>query len=71
MSYVPNTTMQGQECLVHNMYIFDGKGKCMFYREWHRPYNALEHAGKEEDYKLVYGMVLTLKHTCQKLAPNK
>eukprot|EP01138_Halocafeteria_seosinensis_P003256 gb/GECG01003330.1/.p1 GENE.gb/GECG01003330.1/~~gb/GECG01003330.1/.p1 ORF type:complete len:166 (+),score=15.35 gb/GECG01003330.1/:1-498(+) len=59
-----------QEALVHNLYIFDGKGRCLFYREWYRPHNALKHAGKEEDYKLVYGMILTLKHTCKQLSPK-
>ena len=53
---------------VHNFYIFNKKGACLFSREWHRPHNPLADR-PEEDTKLVFGLLFALKEFAQKLAP--
>ena len=53
---------------VHNFYIFNKKGACLYCREWHRPHNPL--ADKpDEDKKLVFGLLFSLKQFAQSLAP--
>ena len=49
-------------------YIFNRKGACLFCREWHRPHNPL--ADKpDEDKKLVFGLLFSLKQFASSLAP--
>jgi hypothetical protein len=43
-----------------NFYIYDRKGKCLYYREWQRPLNTLADDPQEER-KLMFGMVFSLK----------
>ena len=38
--------------VLFDMYIFNRKGKCLFYREWNRPVNTL-HDDPEEGKKLM------------------
>ena len=39
--------------VVHAMYIFNRRGVCLFYKEWHRPRNTLA-GNPDEDKKLMY-----------------
>ncbi len=51
------------------MYIFNRKGKCLFYKEWNRPFNTLAD-DPEEEKKLVFGMLFSLKDLVSKLTPS-
>jgi hypothetical protein len=37
--------------MLYNCYIFNRKGKCLFYKEWDRSYNSM--GDVEEEKKLV------------------
>lgn len=51
------------------MYIYNRKGKCLFYKEWLRPLNTLLD-DPEEEKKLVFGMIYSLKDLTSKLTPD-
>jgi hypothetical protein len=38
--------------MLHNFYIFNRKGRCLFYKEWDRPLNTMAD-DPEEERKLV------------------
>ena len=46
--------------MLYNFYIYNRKGKCLFYKEWRRPQNTLAD-DPIEDRKLVFGMLFSLK----------
>ena len=50
-----------------NLYIFNKKGACLYYHEWERPYNPLAGSG-DEDAKLMFGLLFSLKQLAQQLA---
>jgi len=54
--------------MLFNMYIYNRKGKCLFYKEWNRTLNTLADDVAEEQ-KLVYGMLFSLKDLTSKLSP--
>ncbi len=54
--------------MLFNMYIYNRKGKCLFYKEWNRTLNTLADDVAEEQ-KLVYGMLFSLKDLTAKLSP--
>ncbi|KAJ1430455.1 Sybindin-like protein [Ochromonadaceae sp. CCMP2298] len=56
--------------MLHNFYIFNRKGRCLFYKEWDRPLNTMAD-DPEEERKLVFGMLFSLKDMTSKLSPDK
>jgi hypothetical protein len=55
--------------MIFNLYIYDRKGKCLFYKEWTRPLNTLSD-DPEEEKKLMFGMVYSLKELTSKIASS-
>ena len=54
--------------MIFNFYIYNRRGKCLYYKEWHRPLNTLAD-DPEEERKLVYGMLFALKELTSQMAP--
>eukprot|EP00752_Nemacystus_decipiens_P014836 g13208.t1 len=57
--------------MIYNLYIFNRKGKCLYYREWNRPQNTLENADDEgEEQRLMFGMLYSLKELVTKMSTD-
>lgn len=55
--------------MIYNLYIFNRKGKCLYYREWNRPQNTLGDAADDgEEQRLVFGMLYSLKEVVTKMS---
>jgi len=59
----------GDSSKYYNFYIFNRKGKCLYYKEWNRQINTLSD-DPEEEKKLVFGMLFSLKDLASKLSPT-
>ena len=53
--------------MIYNFYLYDRRGNCLFYREWNRPFNSFAD-NPDEDKRLVYGLLFSLKSSIQKLS---
>ena len=54
---------------LYTVYIFDKKGRCLYYWENNRPYNSLID-NPDEEKRLVFGLIFSLKHFSIKLSPS-
>ncbi|CAM9453117.1 unnamed protein product [Chrysoparadoxa australica] len=45
--------------MIYNMYIFNRQGACLYYQEWNRTQNVLQH-DVEEEKRLMFGMLHSL-----------
>ena len=55
--------------MLHSLYVFSKRGTCLFYVEWHRPRSMLAEM-PDEDRKLMFGLVFSLKQLMNKMNPN-
>lgn len=53
--------------MLYNLYIFNKHGINIYYREWSRPLNTLEHDAKEEK-RLMFGMLYSIQQMVTKLS---
>jgi hypothetical protein len=57
--------------MIYNIYIFNRRGKCLYYKEYSRPFNSLKDSDDpDEDKRLVFGMLFSLKDLAGKLSPT-
>ncbi|RYG68047.1 hypothetical protein EON64_06050 [archaeon] len=47
------------EKMLYNLYVYNRKGKCLYYREWSRPLNTLSD-DPEEEKRLMYDFSIFL-----------
>ncbi|GFQ64564.1 trafficking protein particle complex subunit 1 [Trichonephila clavata] len=52
---------------IYNLYVFNSAGSCIYYTEWHRKKQA--GMSREEEMKLMYGLIFSLKSFVLKLSP--
>ncbi len=52
-----------------NFYIFNRSGDCLYYKEWNRPQSNFI-SDPDEDRKLVFGMLFSLKDLTHKISPR-
>lgn len=55
--------------MIYNLYIYNRKGKCLYYKEWNRPLNTLAD-DLDEERKLMFGMLFSLKDLTTKMSPG-
>lgn len=55
---------------IYTLYIFSRTGACLYYHEWHRPHSTLKDM-PQEDRKLMFGLLFSLKQLMNKMNPNQ
>jgi hypothetical protein len=60
----------GNTVALYNMYIFDKVGRCLYYWENNRPYRSHLADSPDEEKRLVFGLIFSLKHFAAKLGPS-
>ncbi|XP_062521493.1 trafficking protein particle complex subunit 1-like [Corticium candelabrum] len=53
---------------IYTLYVYDRNGTCLFYEEWKR--TRASHLSREEENKLMYGLVCSLKSFVVKISPT-
>lgn len=61
----PAPTASGNNA--HMMYVFNRNGVCLLYREWNRPLRTLD---AQQDQKLMFGLLFSLKSLTAKMDPT-
>lgn len=56
--------------MIFNMYIFNRRGDCLFYREWDRKLNTLGDDPSEER-RLMFGMLAATNELMRQFSPRK
>ncbi len=54
--------------MIFNLYIFSKTGTCLYYTEWMRPHSTLRDM-PDEDRKLMFGLLFSLKQLMNKANP--
>ena len=55
--------------MIHNLYIFNRQGACLYYEEWNRPHYPLSD-DPGEDRRLMFGILFSLKQFSSKMSPR-
>ncbi len=57
--------------VVHNIYIFNRDGACLYYHEWLRPKPVRDGAGTQsDDQKMMFGLFFSLKTFAAAMDPR-
>lgn len=57
-----------EKMTIHSLYVFSKGGSCLYYKEWYRPRSTLSEF-PEEDRKLMFGLLFSLKQLMNKMQP--
>jgi Sybindin-like family len=63
----PGTVAGGAGNNAHMLYIFNRAGVCLLYREWNRPLRTLD---PQQDHKLMFGLLFSLRSFTTKIDPT-
>nr|SVE93975.1 EOG090X0HJH [Scapholeberis mucronata] len=55
---------------IHNLYMFDRQGSLMYYGEWNRNRKPENMLNINEEAKLMYGMLYSIKNFVNKMSPH-
>ncbi|ETW02458.1 hypothetical protein H310_05967 [Aphanomyces invadans] len=55
--------------MIYNFYIFNRSGACLMYEEWNRSSDAITLNDAEEEKRLMFGLIFSLKEFLRKMSP--
>ncbi|CAK4126405.1 unnamed protein product [Aphanomyces euteiches] len=55
--------------MIYNFYIFNRSGACLFYEEWNKSSDAMTLSDAEEEKRLMFGLIFSLKEFLRKMSP--